>query len=171
MQGTSLDALRAGFGQFLRACGVVAGAITFGMMMLVVANVGSRYFFNLPIPGTLEITESALGYIIFLSLAMTQYESGHIRVVLLTRRLPAGLAQAAEVLALAAGAAFFAWATWAGFEAALQSWAIDEQEWGAIQFPLWPVRFAIALGLALMSMQCVLDTLSALAHPEGHPAP
>jgi len=60
-----LIASRLLFGRLLRLCGAVAGGITFAVMMLVTANVIARYFFNAPIAGTLEVTESALGYIIF----------------------------------------------------------------------------------------------------------
>jgi len=92
---------------------------------------------------------------------MTQYEGGHIRVVLLTQRLSPLAGRLLEALSLALAAAFFIWATFATLDAALESWAMNEQEWGAIQFPLYPVRFAISFGLALMALQCLLDALIA----------
>lgn len=156
-----LSLIRQRFGHVLRLCGALAGGVTFAVMLLVAANVLTRYFFNAPIAGTLEITESALGYIIFLSLAMTQYEGGHIQVVLLTQRLSPRAARMLEVIALSIAVAFFAWATSATLDSALESWAMNEQEWGAIQFPLYPVRFAITLGLGLMTLQCLLDALLA----------
>ncbi len=160
-----LSRLRTAFGRLLRLCGLAAGVITFAIMLLVVANVLTRYFLNSPIAGTLELTESALGYIIFLSLAMTQYDGGHIRVVLLTRWLSERHARWLEAFTLLLATVFFGWAAGAALDSALQSWEINEQEWGSIQFPLYPVRFSIAFGLLLMCLQCLLDALLAWRGP------
>ncbi len=156
-----LMCFRSAFGRVLTACGLIAGITLVTVMILVVANVLLRYLFNAPISGTLELTEGALPLIVFLSLAMTQYEGGHIKVVLLTRTFPAGAQRAALVLAMLAGAAFFAWATWAGLEAATKSLAIGEIERGSIRYPIWPIKFAIAAGMALLSIQFVMDALVA----------
>ncbi|MCT4370059.1 TRAP transporter small permease subunit [Yangia mangrovi] len=153
----TLETLRRRYGAFLSLCGTVAGVLIFAVMLLVVANVVMRYAFNQPVAGTLELTESALPLIIFLSLAMTQMHGGHIKVVLLTQRLPVGLARAAKVLAMLAGCVLFAWAAYAGWVMAAKSFAIGELERGAIRFPIWPIKFAICFGLALLAIQYLLD--------------
>jgi TRAP-type C4-dicarboxylate transport system permease small subunit len=152
------------YGRILHALGLVAGATTFLMMLLVVCNVVSRFAFNKPVEGTLEITESALTVLIFLALAMTQHEGGHIKVVLLTQRLPARLARWAEIAALTLGALFFAWATYAAWGFAQQSLAINEHQWGAINYPMYPVKFVIFGGLLLLCGQYVLDALRVIAN-------
>lgn len=152
---------RAAFGRLLTACGLIAGIVLMAVMILVVANVLLRYLFNTPISGTLELTEGALPLIVFLSLAMTQYEGGHIKVVLLTRALPNSAQRVALVLAMFAGAVFFAWTTWAGFAAAIKSLAIGEIQRGSIRYPIWPIKFAVAAGMGLLSMQFFVDALVA----------
>ncbi|MCZ4253942.1 TRAP transporter small permease [Sulfitobacter sp. PR48] len=164
--------LRAGFGRVLNLCGLLAGITLMAVMVLVVANALLRYLFNTPVAGTLELTEGALPIIVFLSLAMTQYEGGHIKVVLLTRTLPQGLRRAAVVLAMLAGAGLFAWATYAGWKLAAKSFAIGEIERGSIRYPLWPVKGAIAFGMALLTIQFLIDAvLAALggALPDAEP--
>jgi len=151
--------LRAGYGRLLVLCGLIAGALTFAVMCLVVANVIMRYFFNAPIAGTLELTESALPLMIFLSLALTQYRGGHIKVVLLTQHLPEGAARLLKVVAMLLGAALFAWAAWAGWGMAMKSFAIGELERGSIRFPVWPIKFAVFFGLTLLALQFLLDAL------------
>ena len=153
--------IRQTFAGLLHACGLVAGVLTFLVMILVVANALLRFGFNAPIAGTLELTESALPIIIFFSLALTQYEGGHIKVVLLTQRLPVPLARAAKVLAMALGFALFAWAAWAAWGMAMKSLAIGEMERGSIRFPLWPIKFAVFVGLALLAIQFLLDAVHA----------
>ncbi len=164
--------LRTAFGRILSLCGLFAGVVLMAVMVLVVANALMRYLFNLPIAGTLELTEGALPIIVFLSLAMTQYHGGHIKVVLLTRRLPENLRRAAVVLAMLAGAGLFAWAAYAGWKLTAKSIAIGEIERGSIRYPLWPVKGAIALGMVLLTIQFLIDAvLAALggALPEADP--
>ena len=151
--------LRSTFGRLLAICGWIAGIVTFAIMMLTVANVVSRYGFNRPIAGALELTEGALPLIIFLSLALTQFHGGHIRVTLLTDRLPPMAARTATVLALLAGALLFAWAAWAGWISAQKSLAIGEMERGSIRFPVWPIKFAICFGMVLLTIQFVIDAI------------
>lgn len=153
--------LRAAYGRVLQTFGLVAGVILLGVMVLVVANVLLRYLFNAPIAGALELTEGALPIIVFLSLAMTQYEGGHIKVVLLTRRMPAGAQRVALVLALLAGAFFFAWASRAGWNLAAKSFAIGEIERGSVRYPLWVVKGAIVFGMGLLTVQFLLDAVLA----------
>lgn len=153
--------LRNGFGRALNFCGLTAGFILLAVMALVVANVLLRYLFNAPIAGTLEMTEGALPLIIFLSLAMTQYEGGHIKVVLLTRKLSKRLQRAAVVFAMLVGAVLFAWASYAGWMSMAKSIAIGEIERGSIRYPLWPVKGTIALGMSLLTLQFLIDALLA----------
>ncbi|ETX13366.1 hypothetical protein OCH239_10625 [Roseivivax halodurans JCM 10272] len=156
---TTLFLVRSVYGRFLTLCGWVAGVATFAMMCLVTVNVVTRYAFNRPIAGTLELTEGALPLIIFLSLALTQFHGGHIRVTLLTDRLPQGLARGLSVLAMLAGAVLFAWAAWAGWLSAEKSFAIGEMKRGSIRYPIWPIKYAVSFGMALLTLQFLLDAL------------
>ncbi len=157
----TLGAIRTGFGRALHVCGVIAGIITFLVMCLVVTNAILRFAFNAPLSGAFELTEAALPLMIFLALALTQHHGGHIRVVLLTNRMPPRLARAADAIAMALGAAFFAWAAWAAWGFAMKSLAINEHEWGSVRFPIYPLKFAICFGLVLLSVQFLLDALTA----------
>ncbi len=147
------DRVWRGYGRFLRLCGYVAGYTTFAMMLLVIANAVSRFLLNAPVSGAFEITESMLTVLIFLSLALTQFEGGHIRVVLLTQRMPSGLRKAARLFALGLGAVFFAWCTHAAWGYALSSYLINEQQWGSVRYPLYPIKFMVFFGLALLAIQ------------------
>lgn len=164
----SLIRFRSAYGRLLTLCGWIAAAVTFAVMCLVVANVVLRYGFNTPIAGTLELTEGALPLMIFLSLALTQYHGGHIRVTLLVDRLPEGLARALGVLAMLAGALLFAWATWAGWLSALKSLDIGEMKRGSIRYPIWPIKFAVAFGMAALAVQFVIDALCVAAGMQLH---
>lgn len=133
------------------------------MLVLVVANVIGRYMFNAPITGAFEITESLLVVIIMLGLALTQYYDGHIRVTILTRRMPKRWARLAKIATLFLGAVFFAWCAYASWKFALESYSFKEQEWGTITFPLYPFKFVVFLGVVLLAVQFFLDTINEIA--------
>jgi TRAP-type C4-dicarboxylate transport system permease small subunit len=162
---SAFQRLYRGYGRLLRGFGLISSLATFVMMVLVVANVIGRYLLNKPLTGTLEFTESLLVLIIFLSVALTQYDGGHIRVTLLTRRLPKAGARALTVAAMLAGAAFFSWCAYAAWRFAYQSWSFNEYEWGTVAFPLYPVKFVVFLGILLLAVQFLLDAIAETLMP------
>lgn len=154
-----------GYGRFLRGVGMISAGATLITMVLVVMNIIGRYLFNKPLTGTLEFTESLLVLIIFCSLALTQYEGGHIRVILMTRRLPKPTQRIFTVVAMLCGCAFFTWCSYAGWRFAAESYSFGEQEWGEIVFPLWPMKFVVFIGLATLAFQFLLDAIAETMMP------
>lgn len=160
------------YGRLLHAFGLLSAISIFAMLVLVVANVIGRYTFNAPITGAFEITESLLVVIIMLGLALTQYHDGHIRVTILTRRMPHQWARLAKIGTLLLGAVFFAWCAYASWKFAYESYSFNEQEWGTITFPLYPFKFVVFLGVVLLAVQFLLDTINEIARlpAAGQPA-
>jgi TRAP-type C4-dicarboxylate transport system permease small subunit len=161
----AFQTLYRGYGRLLRGFGLISAISTFVMMVLVVANVGGRYLFNRPVTGTLEVTESLLVLIIFLSVALTQYDGGHIRVNIVTRRLPPRAARVFTVISMLCGCAFFTWCGYAAWIFAAQAYSFNEQEWGEIVFPLWPMKFVVFFGIALLAIQFLLDAIAETMMP------
>ena len=156
---TNLLRFRSAYGRLLHFCGLIAGITVFLMMLLVVGNALGRFLFNAPIDGSLEVTESMLTVLIFLSLGLTQYEGGHIHVVLLLKNFSAFWRRFAVTVAMALGAVFFAWSSYASWIFAMKSLAMNEHEWGSIQYPLYPVKMVLFVGLCLLTIQFVIDTI------------
>lgn len=162
----SFDRIWRGYGAFLKACGLIAGLMTLGMMVLVVCNAIGRYALNSPINGAFEVTQSMLTVLVFLSLAFTQFHDQHIRVVLIADRLPAGLRTHLRVATLLLGAVFFAWCTWGTWGFAMESYRIGEEEWGSIRYPIWPIKFVVCFGLLLLAIQFVLSAIRQYREPD-----
>lgn len=138
---------------------VLSGIILFVMMLLVVSNTLTRKFLNAPIPGAFEFTQSLLTLAIFLSLAYTQRTGGHISVDVITRHLTGGARRLTRMFGHLLGVACFAWATYANWGFAMQSLDMNEQEWGEITYPLWPVKLMICFGLAILTLQFVVELI------------
>jgi TRAP-type C4-dicarboxylate transport system permease small subunit len=113
----------------------------------------------------LEFTESLLVLIIFFSLALTQYDGGHIRVNLLTRHFPKAVARGLTVICMLCGGAFFTWCAYAAWKFAYQSWSFSEYEWGTVAFPLYPVKFVVFVGILLLAVQFLLDAIAEIIMP------
>jgi TRAP-type transport system small permease protein len=136
-------------------------------MVAVSADALLRYTANRPIAGTLEATELLLVFAVFLSLARTQAEGGHIAVGILTERLhgrPRALVSAVTALL---GLGLFAAITWATAGMALRSWRMGEYAPGLIAFPIYPSRALVALGSLLMCVQLALELARAVAALRG----
>jgi TRAP-type C4-dicarboxylate transport system permease small subunit len=153
------------YGRFLRVVALISAVSVFVMMVLVVVNVAGRYLLNKPLSGTLEFTESLLVLIIFLSVALTQYDGGHIRVTLLTRRLPKRWAHALSIFCMLCGATFFSWCAYAAWVFAAQAYSFNEQEWGEVVFPLWPMKFVVFIGIGMLAIQFLLDAIAETIMP------
>ena len=146
----------------LSSMATLSGVILFFMMFLVVANTMSRKFFNAPIFGAFEVTQSLLTLAIFLSIAYTQREGGHINVDVLSRHFSKGAQSVMQLIAPLFGVVCFVWATYANWIFAYESYLTNEQEWGAITYPIWPVKMAMCAGLGLLAIQFFADFLKHL---------
>ncbi len=109
-----------------------------------------------------------LTVLIFLSLALTHFEGGHIRVVLLTHRMPRGFRKAANLFALLAGALFFAWCAQVAWGYTMKSYLINEQQWGTVRYPLYPIKFVVFFGLTLLAIQYVLGFVREILITKDH---
>jgi len=146
----------------LSAMATLSGAILFFMMFLVVINTMSRKFFNAPVSGAFEVTQSLLTLAIFLSIAYTQRAGGHISVNVLSRHFSTNGRRVMQVMAPLLGVICFVWVTYANWNFAYESYLTDEQEWGAITYPIWPVKMAMCGGLGLLAVQFFVEFLKSL---------
>lgn len=64
----------------------IAAGVTFVLMMLTVADVSGRYFFNRPISGTYELTLLAMCAIVFFAVAYMAHRGGDIVVGLVVSK-------------------------------------------------------------------------------------
>lgn len=152
---------------------VLLGAVgMMSSMFLGTADVVGTQFLGAPVPGALEITESTMVLIVFGALAYAQMQRAHIRVEILYGyvgpRAKAFMDAATHLVALV----FFALLAWQGYGEALYGWEIREATLGYIRFPLYPARWLLVLGTALLLLRLALDVISDLARMwRGEPPP
>ena len=142
---------------------VLLGSVGMMVSMLIcVADVVGTNFFGWPVPGTLEITESTMVLIVFGALAYTQEKRGHIRVELLHGYMSPRIKSLMDAITHALALVFFALLGWQSIAELAYSWEIRESTMGTIRFPLYPARFLLTAGTALLIAQLALDVITDL---------
>lgn len=94
---------------------LLAAALMFLMMALTFVDVVGRYVFNSPLPGAFEMTEVAMGILIFAGLPLISAEDGHINVNMLDGLLGARFVRVRAVVVdvlLGASVGVLAWMLW-----------------------------------------------------------
>ncbi len=152
--------LEKGIGRLNNAVmSLVAIAILLSMLAGAFDVIGGQ-FFNRPLPGAVEGATNLLPVIIFGSLAYVQQRREHIRVELLYARLGARGRAALDVLNVVLLVSFLVLLLRGAWREALRSFLLQESAPGIIDFPMWPAKFVIVLGAALMIVQLLLDLVT-----------
>ncbi len=128
-------------------------------MAICVADVIGTDFFDWPVPGALEFTESTMVLIVFGALAYTQEKRGHIRVEILYGLFGPRVRSFMDLMTHVIALVFFALVAWYSFGELSYSWEIRESTMGTIRFPLYPARLLLSAGAVLLVVQLVLDVV------------
>lgn len=149
---------------YLAAGGLAALAILF-ICLLVSAQVGLNILariggpsMSFTIPSYADFAGYALATASFMAMAYTLRMGAHIRVNLLTSRLPLQAQWVAEIFALSLSAAMVGYATFFAASLLAESWHYGDTSPGIIAIPLWMPQTTMVIGLALLTL-ALLDTL------------
>jgi TRAP-type C4-dicarboxylate transport system permease small subunit len=148
---------------------VATGALSI-IILFVVTNVLSRFFFGKPLPGTIEIIELGAVVIVFFSVAYTEARRGHIYVELVVSHLPRRAKAILASMMYFFASAFFAIMGWRGGVMAWSYLFPRIRETYVLSIPIAPFLFVIAFGsfvLALETLAHVFQPLSDEERKEG----
>lgn len=98
------------------------------------------------LPVTREASSVLLAAAIFLSFGYSQYKRQDIRVDVLIELCPSRVQRLSLLLSLILGIFVFALFTWQSWELFIRSWRVGETAVALVQFPIYPAKFALALG-------------------------
>ncbi|MGM7678599.1 TRAP transporter small permease [Microbacterium sp. A94] len=130
----------------------VASAGVLVLMTATVVDVVSRTLTGRGLPGVIEITEIVLVATVFFGMMTSGRDGQHIRVTLLTDRLPEAAARIVRTLGLISALVIVGWLTWVTIEKAIVSVQTAEYRFGLISVPIWPARVAIPIGLVCLAL-------------------
>jgi len=145
--------------RFLALMSALAGAI---MMLTVSADVLRRTWTGRPIVGASELTVLLLVAVIFLGLGEAERTDTHVRMRLLTSRLPDRVAALLRTVALGMSLLILLWLVYATGVRAYRSYLSGEFLFGLARFPVWPARALIPVGFLGVALEVALRTIDAL---------
>lgn len=164
--------MRLAEGNFVGCLGDVSHAVA-SVSLIIMTVLGaidliSTKFLNLPFPGAFEAIESLMVLAVFLALAGVQARRQHIVVDIVIRRVSPFSQRVFKLVSDFLSLTLFFFIAWQGWVMASRSWAIRESSSGLIHFPIYPSKFALAVGASLMALQCVKDLIGGLEARSGH---
>lgn len=122
----------------------LSGALLIGLMLLTVVNIVGRWLFNVPLAGTVELTEVGMVAIVFMGLAYAEVRGDHIQVDLLYDQLGTRGRRVLRLFAALVSFATVAVMTWRLWAYAGQL-AASHRTTSALRIPLaWVAWIAVA---------------------------
>lgn len=137
-------------------CALLAAACGAGVMILMSLDVFNRLFTGQSIRGAFEMVETLMVFLVFLGIAHAERTDAHVRVRLVTGRLPPMAAEITRSFGNAMALGIVVWMAWATTGVAQSSVARGEFRMGLVNFPIWPARIVVAVGLWLLSVELLL---------------
>ena len=134
-----------------RGLNLIAGFFLAAMMLLTGVDVGLRYFFNYPIPGSYEITEYIMPAVVAFGLAFCALGDGHVQVDLFTSLLPQRSRNIMRCTADLAMFAVYALITWQSV-IRVKELIASGQHSEVLYLPIFPFVFVVTVGCAVFSL-------------------
>ena len=135
------------------------GLAILAMVVLGGIDMLTTLLLNWPLPAVFEATQMLMVFAIFLPLGLVHRRRTHVVIDLIYNKMPPGLRRACDLLVLVLMLAFFAAISYRGWLSAVRSYNVGEYTAGVISFPVYPARFALAVGATLALLACIADLL------------
>jgi len=133
---------------------VVTGLIMFG----IVADVVRRSITGRSIPGMIEMVETFMAIEVFLGLAHAEAAGVHVRMSLATNLMPFPVRRMVKSFGMFVCMVGSVWFAWASTLRAIEATTVGEVKPGLLRFPVWPARWAIAIGFAVLAFEYLART-------------
>ena len=129
-------------------------------MLIIVADVAGRVFFNHPLTGAPEMVKVSLVALVFLEITYTLRKGRHVRSTILLGRASPRVRSLLLILADFIGMILFILLCYSSWHLTVQSWQVLEYEGeGALKVPTYPVRTIILVCSGLMVIQYCLNLI------------
>lgn len=152
---TSLEKITRKVNQFTKFINGIMHKIgyvlLFGLMIVTVADVFMRFFFNSPIKGTMALTEIVIAMVVFFSLGMAQIMGNHLEIDFLVNKLPDRIQEFVQIVIYLVGSVLLILLTWKLFEMGIASMNTGEVK-SDLGLPVYIVIFIVAVGSATFTL-------------------
>lgn len=141
----------------------IVGAIALAIMMFLFAvDVALRYIFILPIKGSSELVELGMVVVVFLAIAYTASQKGHVAIELVVSHFSQRTQAILDVITYVLSLLFIIvliWRVIVRADLALQ----QSQGTVVLNIPLYPFMYLVAFGFILLAIVLLADIFNSLA--------
>lgn len=141
--------------------GMAGAACIFTIAFSVVVEIIIRLF-GMSLPGVIEVATFALVGASFLALAHTFRHNVHIRITVITVRMPAKLRRRFEMFSLAVAAAVSLWLTFYGGSMTWDAYQFNDRSDGLLSIPLWIPQLMMTGGILLLAVSIIEEFIKML---------
>lgn len=148
-----------------KVAAVIAALVLAAMMMLTVADVCGRYFFNSPIKGTWELIGLLLVFAGTLGLGYCQMKKAHIRINIVVEQFSPRVQALMLSFTHLVGLAAFSLLCWRMFMLAMRYLStMKGYVTDTLEIPYPPFMFALSIGAGIMVLILIVDLVQSLAN-------
>jgi len=136
------------------------------MILFVVSNIFTRFFFNKPLSGSIELVELVAVVVVFCSLSYTESRRGHVHVELVVSRFSVRVQAILASIMYFLSTAFFLTMGWRG---AVLGWTYVVpriRETFVLSIPIAPFVFVIAFGSLVLALESLIHVFYPLGDEE-----
>ncbi len=148
----------------------VAAGLVFVMIFPTTVDVVLRYVFNAPLPEMFQLTEFMMVGVVYLGIAYVQQLKDHIKIEIATEWMPRKGQDILDLFGYLMGLFIFGLITWQTGRQAWEAWDTQDYTMGIVQFPLWPAKSLLPLGIGLFCLRLLLDLLIGISRLTGSDA-
>jgi TRAP-type C4-dicarboxylate transport system permease small subunit len=127
------------------------------LMLFTTADVFGRAIWARPIPGIVELSSYALDVFILLGLAYTQQVKGHVRVSMLTSRMPPRTQLFLEIVVTCLSLFIIALLAWQGFVVGSEETAVSDM----LRIAQRPFKLLVGVAAFLLCLELIVDLSTA----------
>jgi TRAP-type C4-dicarboxylate transport system permease small subunit len=144
----------------------LAAGILAVLAVITFCDVIARYFFNAPFSFTVEMTELAMGMIVYLAIGLTTHDEEHITVDIVTLRLSQWVRALFSLFVNLVALVFLAVMVWRVWLRA--AFLLDKGDVTPIwHMPIWPVAFVMAAGGVFLLTGVLVHLLRSIGQVRG----
>lgn len=133
---------------------LAAGSIAIMMVINFTDIIGTKFFLR-SVPGALDISEELMVLVTLLPLAFVALERGHIRITLLTERLPSVVRFALQIVQYVIATLITGFITWRVFVQFQNTVEVMDLKEG-LDLPIWPANLAIVIAFGFLTLVWML---------------
>jgi TRAP-type C4-dicarboxylate transport system permease small subunit len=135
---------------------LISGFGIFALMLVGVAHVLGRKFFDLPVFGYIDIVEVMMAFMVFLALAYTERLGGHIRMELFVSYLRGRWLALFEIVGVVLGLVISGILLVYSWDHAMRAFYLGDSSIDA-QIPLWPSKLVVPISLAMLFIRLLVS--------------